>query len=96
VQRKGSKVSIWGLVRPASPLAFGPLAPTPISPPGAAPTTATIFYADRGSSRFKVLRNVRTDSRGYFTFSSRYRAGRRWNVRWQNFIGTPVGSYRRP
>jgi hypothetical protein len=96
VQRKGSKVSIWGLIRPASPLAFGPLAPTPITPPGAAPTTATIFYADRGSSRFKVLRNVRTDSRGYFTFSSKYRAGRRWNVRWQNFIGTPVGSYRRP
>jgi hypothetical protein len=96
VQRKGSKVSGWGLVRPASPLAFGPLAPTPITPPGAGPTTATILYADRGSSRFRVLRTVRTNSIGYFKFSSKYRAGRRWNVRWQRFIGTPVGSYRRP
>jgi hypothetical protein len=96
VQRKGSKVSGWGLVRPASPLAFGPLAPTPITPPGAGPTTVTILYADRGSSRFKVLRKVRTSSIGYFKFSSKYRAGRRWNVRWQRFSGTPVGSYRRP
>jgi hypothetical protein len=96
VKRKGSKVSIWGFVRPASPLAFGVLAPTPITPPGAAPTTATITYADRGSSRFKVLRSVRTDARGYFRLSSRFRAGRRWNVRWQSFIGAPVGSYRRP
>jgi hypothetical protein len=96
VQRKGSKVSGWGLVRPASPLAFGPLAPTPITPPGAGPTTVTILYADRGSSRFRILRTVRTDSTGYFRFSSKYRAGRRWNVRWQRFSGSPVGSYRRP
>jgi hypothetical protein len=96
VQRKGAKVSGWGLVRPASPLAFGPLAPTPVTPPGAGPTTVTILYADRGSSRFRVLRTVKSDSTGYFRFSSKYRAGRRWNVRWQRFSGTPVGSYRRP
>jgi hypothetical protein len=96
VRRKGSKVSIWGLVRPASPLAFGPLAPTPITPPGAGPTTVTILYADRGSSRFKVLRTARTDSRGYFRLSAKYRGGRRWNVRWQSFSGSPVGAYSRP
>lgn len=95
VRRRGSKVSIWGLVRPVSPPAFGPLTPTPISPPGSGPTSVTIVYADRGSSRFKVLRTVRTDTRGYFRLSSRFRPGRRWNVRWQRFSGTPVRSYRR-
>jgi hypothetical protein len=96
VRRKGSKVSIWGLVRPAAPPIFGPLVPpTPISPPGSAPTTATLLYADRGSSRFKVLRTVRTDSRGYFLVAAKFRAGRRWNVRWQSFSGTPVRAYTR-
>lgn len=79
VKRTGSKVSIWGLVRPAT-----------------GPTTATITYADRGSSRFKALRTVKTDSRGYFTVSSTYRSGRRWNLTWEGKSGTPVGSYRAP
>ena len=93
-QRRGNKVSIWGLVRPAAPAGL-PGAITPVSPPGSAPTTATIVYADRGSSKFKTLRTVTTDAHGYFTFRAAYRAGRRWNVRWQGFSGTPVGSYRR-
>jgi len=76
VMRVGSKVSIWGLVRPAT---------------GAA--TATITYADRGSSTFKTLRTVRTDARGYFVISSTYRAGRRWNLKWESFTGSPVESY---
>jgi hypothetical protein len=76
VKRTGSKVSIWGLVRPAT-----------------AATTATITYADRGSSSFKPLRDVTTDARGYFTVSSTYRKGRRWNITWQGFAGTPVESY---
>ena len=76
VKRTGRKVSIWGLVRPAT-----------------GRTTATITYANRGSSRFKKLRTVRTDSRGYFTFRANWRAGRRWNITWGNFSGTPVGSY---
>ena len=46
VQRTGSKASVWGLVRPAR----------------RRPTTATITYADRGSSRFKPLRTVQTDA----------------------------------
>ena len=74
-RRVGSKVSIWGLVRPAT-----------------GPTTATITYADRGSS-FRTLRTVQTDSHGYFTFTSNWRSGRRWNITWERFSGTPVGSY---
>ncbi|MEA2149609.1 MAG: hypothetical protein QOD69_1439 [Solirubrobacteraceae bacterium] len=92
-ERKGSRVSLWGLVRPAAPAALGGI--TPITSPASAPTTATIVYADRGSSTFKTLRTVRTDVRGYFTFNTRFRAGRRWNMRWQTFAGTPVGSYTR-
>ena len=76
VRRVGSKVSIWGLVRPAT-----------------AATTATITYADRGSARFKTLRTVKTDARGYFVVSSAYRKGRRWNLTWERFSGSPVGSY---
>ena len=70
-----SKVSIWGLVRPAT---------------GA--TTATITYAD-GRGSFKKLRTVRTDARGYFTVSSTWRKGRRWNLRWEDRSGSPVESY---
>ncbi|HTN23217.1 MAG TPA: hypothetical protein VL120_04485 [Solirubrobacteraceae bacterium] len=87
------KVSIWGLVRPASLAILGGI--TPITPPGTGVTTVTIVYADRGSSKFMTLRTVKTDARGYCTFSSAYRAGRRWNVRWTTFSGTPVGAYRR-
>jgi len=76
VKRIGSKVSIWGLVRPAT---------------GAA--SATITYADRGGS-FKKLRTVKTDARGYFTVSSAYRKGRRWNLTWEGQSGSPVESYR--
>jgi hypothetical protein len=96
VERRGSKVSIWGLVRPAAPAPLAGLGPvTPITGPNTGITTVTIVYADRGSSKFKTLRTVKTDSRGYFTFSSAYRAGRRWNVRWTSLAGTPVGAYRK-
>lgn len=94
VKRNGSKVSIWGLVRPA--VGQPPAGPTPVTAPGSGVTNATITYADRGSSRFRTLKTVKTDSRGYFRLSSAYRAGRRWNVRWTTFSGTPVGAYRKP
>jgi hypothetical protein len=84
VQRKGTKASVWGLVRPAG------------APDYQGVATATITYADRGSSRFKPLRSVKTDSRGYFQFTTNWRKGRRWNVTWQEFSGSPVGSYERP
>jgi hypothetical protein len=77
VKRNGSRVSIWGLVRPAS---------------GA--TTATITYADPGGA-FKSLRTVKTDARGYFTVSSTWRKGRRWNLTWEGQSGYPVASYQR-
>jgi hypothetical protein len=84
VRHEGRKASVWGLVRPAG---------TATHP---APTTATITYADRGSSSFKTLRAVKTDARGYFQFTTNWRKGRRWNVTWQNFNGSPVGSYEAP
>jgi hypothetical protein len=78
VGRRGSKASVWGLVRPATGV-----------------TTATITYAEKGSSRFLPLRSVRTNALGYFHFSTSYRAGRRWNVSWQGQSGSPVGAYAR-
>jgi hypothetical protein len=94
VKRNGSKVSIWGLVRPAAPAPLAGLTPTtPVTGPNTGITTATIVYADRGSSRFKTLRTIKTDRRGYFKFNSAYKAGRRWNIRWTSFSGTPVGPY---
>jgi hypothetical protein len=78
VRRSGRKVSIWGLVRPATGV-----------------TSATVTYADRGSSTFKRLRTVQTDARGYFQLSSVWRSGRRWNLSWQDQTGSPVGSYTR-
>jgi hypothetical protein len=61
--------------------------------PATGVTKATITYADKGSSRFKTLRTVTTDSRGYFTVRSNWRKGRRWNLTWERFSGSPVGSY---
>jgi len=92
----GSKVSIWGLVRPAAPPPLGGLTPaTPVTGPNSGVTTVTIVYADRGSSKFKTLKTVKTDIRGYFQFNSAYKPGRRWNVRWTTFSGTPVGSFKK-
>jgi hypothetical protein len=78
VSRKGSKASVWGLVRPATGV-----------------TTATVTYANKGSSRFLPLRTVQTNALGYFQFQTSYRAGRRWNVSWQGQTGSPVGAYAR-
>ncbi len=63
--------------------------------PATGVTTATVTYANRGSSRFLPLRNVQTNALGYFTFTTSWRAGRRWNVTWQGQTGSPVGSYTR-
>lgn len=63
--------------------------------PATAVTTATVTYANRGSSRFLPLRTVKTNAFGYFTFTTPYRAGRRWNVTWQNQVGSPVSAYTR-
>jgi hypothetical protein len=63
--------------------------------PATGVTSVTVTYANRGSSRFLPLKTVQTDKLGYFSFSTSYRAGRRWNVSWQGQTGSPVGSYTR-
>jgi hypothetical protein len=63
--------------------------------PATGVTTATITYANRGSSKFLPLKTVQTNALGYFSLSTAWRAGRRWNVTWQDFTGSPVGSYKR-
>jgi hypothetical protein len=69
--RRGSRVSLWGLVRPAT-----------------ASTTATVEYTSGGS--FKKLFTVRTDSRGYFTRNTTFRAGRRYRLTWTQPGGQPI------
>ncbi|HEY1537775.1 MAG TPA: hypothetical protein VGF63_00150 [Solirubrobacteraceae bacterium] len=63
--------------------------------PATGVTTATVTYADKGSSSFKPLKTVNTNAFGYFQFSTAWRAGRRWNLTWQGQSGSPVGSYTR-
>jgi hypothetical protein len=58
-------------------------------------TQATVTYRDRGASTYKKLRDVTTDSRGYFRFTGTYRSGRRWNLEWQGRSSYPVTSYTR-
>jgi hypothetical protein len=76
--RRGSRVSLWGLVRPAG-----------------GRTTVEILSQDKGSRRFRRLKTVRTDRRGYFTTRTRYRSGRRYRLRWQDQLGAPVRVLRR-
>lgn len=63
--------------------------------PATAPVTATVLYANRGAKRFRRLRDVRTDRRGYFTVRVTYRAGRRYRLRWGTEQGYPVRVYKR-
>jgi hypothetical protein len=63
--------------------------------PATGVTSATVTYANKGSSKFLPLKTVKTDARGYFTFTTAWRAGRRWNLTWQDQSGSPVGSYTR-
>lgn len=78
VVRSGNRVSIWGLVRPAT-----------------GPTTAQVLVDDRGRSGLRPLRTVRTNSRGYFTLRTTYRAGRSYRLRWQEHTGAAVAAYSR-
>jgi hypothetical protein len=80
VRRGRSKVSIWGLVRPAG-----------------GPTTATI-EARSGSGQFRVLTNVQTDARGYFTKTAGLLKEREWRLVWKApdgtiLRGTPTRAY---
>jgi hypothetical protein len=56
---------------------------------------ATVLYGDRKSKTFRRLRSVRTDSRGYFTLTTRFKKGRRYRLKWGDEQGYPVRVYRR-
>jgi hypothetical protein len=65
-----------------------------VRPAGGA-TAAEVWYQDRGR-RFRRLRTVQTDARGYLTLRTRFRAKRRYQLRWNGTNGYPVRVYRRP
>jgi hypothetical protein len=56
---------------------------------------ATVLYGDRKSKTFRRLKTVRTDARGYFTTTTRYKKGRRYRLKWGDAQGYPVRVYRR-
>ena len=56
--------------------------------PATGRTRVTIRYRDRGSSRLRTLKQVRTDRRGYFTTRTGYRAGRTYALAWRAPDGT--------
>jgi hypothetical protein len=83
-RRSGSKVSLWGLVRPAR----------------AAHTSGlvTILYANKGEKTYRVGLKVRFGTSGYWGAASSYVAGRHYEVRWTNsqgqtFTGPPTAAY---
>ena len=65
VSKRHHGYSLWGLVRPAAGKA----------------TTVTVLVRRKGSSKYRTLRNVRTNSLGYWTLSSST-PGSLWRVRW--------------
>ncbi len=50
--------------------------------PARAATSVSIEMRARGSRRWRFLRRVRTDARGYWSTASGDRAGRRYRIRW--------------
>lgn len=84
VHRQGSKVTLWGLVRPAR---------------GAGSNgVVTVLYADRGATAYHVLLQSRFGASGCWSASARYRAGRHWEVSWTDsngatFTGPPTAAY---
>jgi hypothetical protein len=84
VRRSGSKVALWGLVRPAR---------------GARTSgVVTILYAGRGAKTYRTLRQARYGTSGYWNATASYVAGRHWEVRWTDadgttFTGPPTAAY---
>jgi hypothetical protein len=67
-----------------------------VRPAGKA-TTVTVLVRRKGSSSYRPLRNVKTNSLGYWTLSSST-AGSLWRVRWVSpegvhFEGPPVHAH---
>ncbi|WP_372789714.1 cellulase family glycosylhydrolase [Paraconexibacter sp.] len=61
--------------------------------PADARTKVTILYANRGSSKWRTLTRLSTDSRGYFSNRRRAISTRRYRVEWTDGSGT---TYRGP
>ena len=76
--RSGSKVSVWGHVRPAR-----------------ARERVDVMYEDKANGRFRRLKTVTTNSRGYFTLATSYRKRRRYRLEWNGDQGYPIRVYKR-
>ena len=63
--------------------------------PATGVVTAELFVDDRGRGGFKPLREVRTNSRGYFTVRVGYKRGRKYQLRWNGAQSAPVTAYKR-
>jgi hypothetical protein len=63
--------------------------------PATGRTTVTIQYRNRGSSKWRTLKRDRTDSRGYWVTTTRFRSGRSYRAAWGGFTGAPTRAYRR-
>ena len=63
--------------------------------PATRATDVEVRYQDRGR-RFRTLKTVRTNRRGYLMLRTRYRPGRRYVLAWNGQSGYPVRVYRRP
>jgi hypothetical protein len=68
--------------------------------PATGSTKVTILVRPRGSSRYRTLRTVSTNGRGYWGFNSTT-AGQDWRVRWTSpagvkYEGPPIAAYTIP
>jgi hypothetical protein len=84
VRRQGTRVALWGLVRPARAAHKG--------------GTVTVLYANRGAKAYRVLLRARYGVSGYWTAASGYVADRHWEVQWTNAqgetsTGPPTAAY---
>jgi hypothetical protein len=104
VTRKGSKVSLWGLVRPAGVAASGPdtgsSGPSGVSGPSGAsattgPTTTSdtsvlVEYSSNGGNTWRPLLNANIDTAtdDSWSASAGFVNGRVWRVQWTSSTGT--------
>jgi hypothetical protein len=63
--------------------------------PAAGPTVVTIEFRARRGRRWHRLKRDRTNARGYWTTTTRFRPGRRYRVRWSGFAGPLTRVYDR-
>ncbi|MSO41760.1 MAG: hypothetical protein EXQ70_07725 [Solirubrobacterales bacterium] len=61
--------------------------------PATGKVTVTIRVQDKGE-KLRVLRTLKTDANGYFSFNSAFRADRRWGINWEGLKSPMVRGYR--